>query len=46
MTFREPFIRIRYEAVNREIEPVVQRYRSGDRLIIPTSWHIAVAYAS
>ena len=34
------------EAVNREIEPVVRRYRDGDRLIIPTSWHIAVAYAS
>jgi ubiquinone/menaquinone biosynthesis C-methylase UbiE len=34
------------EAVTREIEPVVQRYRSGDELIIPTSWHIALAYAS
>lgn len=34
------------EAVTREIEPVVQRYRSGDRLIVPTLWHIVVAYAS
>jgi SAM-dependent methyltransferase len=34
------------EAVAREIEPVVQRYRSGDRLIVPTLWHIAVACAS
>jgi ubiquinone/menaquinone biosynthesis C-methylase UbiE len=34
------------EAVTREIEPVVQRYRSGDRLIVPTHWHIAVAYAA
>jgi membrane protease YdiL (CAAX protease family) len=34
------------EAVSREIEPVVQHYRSGDRLIVSTFWHIAVAYAS
>ena len=34
------------EAVNLEIEPVVQRYRSGERLIVPTFWHIAVASAS
>ncbi len=34
------------EAVTSEIEPVVRRYRSGEWLIIPTSWHIAVAYAS
>ena len=34
------------EAVNLEIEPIVQRYRSGDRLIVSTFWHIAVAYAS
>jgi hypothetical protein len=34
------------EEVTREIEPVVQHYRSGDRLIVPTFWHIAVAYAS
>lgn len=32
------------EAIAREIEPVVQRYRDGERLIIPTWWHIAVAY--
>jgi len=34
------------EAVTREIEPVVRRYRSGDGLTIPTSWLIAVAYTS
>jgi hypothetical protein len=34
------------EAVSRENEPVLHRYRSGDRLVVPTSWHVAVAYAS
>jgi hypothetical protein len=34
------------EAVAREIEPILQHYRSGDRQVIPTSWLIAVAYAS
>lgn len=34
------------EAVAREIEPVVRRYRSGDELIVPTFWHIAVGYTS
>jgi ubiquinone/menaquinone biosynthesis C-methylase UbiE len=32
------------EAVSREIEPVLQRYRNGDRLTFPTFWNIAVAY--
>jgi ubiquinone/menaquinone biosynthesis C-methylase UbiE len=34
------------ETVTREIEPALQRYRSGDRLIVPTFWHIVVAYAT
>lgn len=32
------------EAVARETETVVQRHRVGDRLTVPTSWNIAVAY--
>jgi ubiquinone/menaquinone biosynthesis C-methylase UbiE len=32
------------EAVSREIEPVLQRYRDGDGLSFPTYWNIAVAY--
>ncbi len=33
-------------AVARETQPLVQRYRRGDYLVFPTSWHLAVAYAS
>jgi ubiquinone/menaquinone biosynthesis C-methylase UbiE len=32
------------EAVSREIEPVLQRYRNGDGLTFPTFWNVAVAY--
>lgn len=34
------------EAVSLEIEPIVQRYRNGDRLAFPVSWNIAVAHTS
>lgn len=34
------------EAVGREIEPILQRYRDGDGLVVPASWHVAVAHAS
>jgi ubiquinone/menaquinone biosynthesis C-methylase UbiE len=34
------------EAVARETEPILQHYRSGASLVIPTSWLFAVAYGS
>ena len=38
-TIREALV----AAVARETEAVVQQFRDGDQLTVPTSWHIAVA---
>lgn len=32
------------EAVSREIAPIIEQYRNGDKLSFPASWNIAVAY--
>ena len=41
----EALRQLRIKTVTREIEPVLARYRQGNRLRFPVFWHVAAAHA-